>query len=93
MIEHRLPAMFPFRGYAEAGGLMAYSADQNDLFRRAAVYVLLETMLGRDPGVDRASTWLHVRTSHAPSPAVLALALLSRRPKKRGPLQRVPVIT
>jgi len=39
MVEHRLPAMFPFRGYAGAGGLMAYSADQNDLFRRAAVYV------------------------------------------------------
>ena len=39
MVEHRLPAMFPFRGYAEAGGLMAYSADQNELFRRAAVYV------------------------------------------------------
>ncbi len=39
MVEHRLPAMFGFRGYAEAGGLMAYSADQNKLFRRAAVYV------------------------------------------------------
>ena len=39
MIQYRLPAMFPFRGYAEAGGLMAYSADQNELFRRAAVYI------------------------------------------------------
>ncbi len=39
MVQHRLPAMFPFRGYAEAGGLMAYSADQNELFRRAAVYI------------------------------------------------------
>src|SRR5918995_1219230 len=39
MVQHRLPAMFPFRGYAEAGGLVAYSADQNELFRRAAVYV------------------------------------------------------
>jgi putative tryptophan/tyrosine transport system substrate-binding protein len=39
MVQHRLPAMFPFRGYAEAGGLVAYSADQNELFRRAAVYI------------------------------------------------------
>ena len=39
MVQHRLPAIFPFRGYAEAGGLVAYSADQNELFRRAAVYI------------------------------------------------------
>ena len=39
MVEHRLPAMFGFRGYAEAGGLIAYAADQNELFRRAAVYI------------------------------------------------------
>lgn len=39
MVQHGLPAMFPFRGYAEAGGLVAYSADQNELFRRAAVYI------------------------------------------------------
>src|SRR5918994_3679494 len=49
MVAHRLPAMFPFRGYAEAGGLMAYSADQNELFRRAAVYVD-RILKGEHPG-------------------------------------------
>jgi putative ABC transport system substrate-binding protein len=37
--KHRLPAMFPHREYAEAGGLMAYGADLRDNFRRAAAFV------------------------------------------------------
>ena len=37
--RHRLPAVYPFRHFAEAGGLMSYGADQVDLFRRAAAYV------------------------------------------------------
>ena len=35
----RLPAMWGLRENAEAGGLMAYSSDLNDLARRAATYV------------------------------------------------------
>ena len=35
----RLPAMDPFREFVEAGGLMAYSVDVPDMFRRAATYV------------------------------------------------------
>jgi hypothetical protein len=35
----RLPAMYPQREYAKAGGLMAYSANPLDLARRAAVFV------------------------------------------------------
>jgi putative tryptophan/tyrosine transport system substrate-binding protein len=31
-----LPALYPYREYAEAGGLMAYAPDLLDLFRRAA---------------------------------------------------------
>ena len=37
--RHRLPAMYPFRHYATDGGLMAYGFDNNDLFRRSALYV------------------------------------------------------
>jgi putative tryptophan/tyrosine transport system substrate-binding protein len=37
--ENRLPAMYPFRGYADAGGLMAYSPDVLAQFRRAAAFV------------------------------------------------------
>jgi len=37
--RHRLPAMFHLREYAEAGGLMAYGANAQDMYRRAATYV------------------------------------------------------
>ena len=36
---HRLPAIYPFRRFAEEGGLMAYGSDRSDIFRRAASYV------------------------------------------------------
>ena len=36
---YRLPAIYPFRHFAEAGGLMAYGSDGNDMFRRTAAYV------------------------------------------------------
>ena len=37
--EHRLPAIYPSREYAEADGLMSFGVDYYDLYRRAAVYV------------------------------------------------------
>jgi putative tryptophan/tyrosine transport system substrate-binding protein len=38
-MKYRLPAMFGARDHAEAGGLMSYAADFDDLFRRSARYV------------------------------------------------------
>jgi len=38
-IEHRLPAMFGPREHIEAGGLLSYSPDRADLWRRGAAYV------------------------------------------------------
>ena len=38
-IKNRLPSMFEESGYVEAGGLMSYSANEADQYRRAAVYV------------------------------------------------------
>ena len=38
-LKNRLPTMFAQREYAEGGGLMAYSADFLDLFRRTAAFV------------------------------------------------------
>jgi putative ABC transport system substrate-binding protein len=38
MSERRLPAIYSTREFAQAGGLMAYSARLTDQFRRAAVY-------------------------------------------------------
>ena len=37
--KSRLPTMFGSRGYAEAGGLMAYGPNPADMFRRAATYI------------------------------------------------------
>jgi putative ABC transport system substrate-binding protein len=36
---HRLPAIYTFRDYVDAGGLVSYGVSLPDLFRRAAVYV------------------------------------------------------
>jgi putative ABC transport system substrate-binding protein len=38
-IEHRLPTMFVFRSYVDAGGLMSYGVDFPLMFRRTADYV------------------------------------------------------
>jgi putative ABC transport system substrate-binding protein len=38
-LKHRLPTIFAFREYAEAGGLMAYGPSYTGLFQRAADYV------------------------------------------------------
>ena len=38
-IKHRLPSMFEAGHYVEAGGLMSYSADDRESFKRAAIYV------------------------------------------------------
>ena len=38
-IKHRLPTIFHQRGYAEAGGLIAYGADSVEIWHHAAVFV------------------------------------------------------
>lgn len=37
--RHRLPAVYPFRFFVSAGGLMSYGLDVLDVFRRAGSYV------------------------------------------------------
>jgi putative ABC transport system substrate-binding protein len=38
-LRYRVPGIYAFREYTEAGGLMSYSARLTELFRRAAIYV------------------------------------------------------
>jgi putative ABC transport system substrate-binding protein len=37
--QHRLPAIYPFKSYVDAGGLMSYAPSVPDIYRRAAYYV------------------------------------------------------
>jgi putative ABC transport system substrate-binding protein len=39
MARYRVPAVYPFRFFAELGGLVSYGNDFLDNFRRAAAYV------------------------------------------------------
>jgi putative ABC transport system substrate-binding protein len=38
-VKHRLPGMYPYDMFVEAGGLMSYGTNLSDLYRRAAGYV------------------------------------------------------
>jgi putative ABC transport system substrate-binding protein len=48
-IENKLPSIYTFREYIEAGGLIAYTPNYDDLFRRAANYVD-KILKGTKPG-------------------------------------------
>jgi putative ABC transport system substrate-binding protein len=37
-VRHAVPAIFQFRAFAAAGGLMSYGGDLSDLYRRSGVY-------------------------------------------------------
>jgi putative tryptophan/tyrosine transport system substrate-binding protein len=49
MMANRLPAIYAYQEFAEAGGLISYSSDYDDLFRQAAAYVD-KILRGTNPG-------------------------------------------
>jgi len=61
-LKNRLPTMFAQREYAAAGGLMAYSADFADLYRRAATFVdkILKGAKPADLPVEQPTKWVFV---------------------------------
>jgi hypothetical protein len=60
---HRLPAIYPWRFYAAAGGLVAYAADLPDQYRLAAGYVdrILKGEKPADLPVQAPHPWLGER--------------------------------
>jgi putative ABC transport system substrate-binding protein len=61
-MEHRLPEIFANRANVEAGGLMSYGADIDDLYRRAAAYIdkIFKGTKPADLPVEQASKYLVV---------------------------------
>jgi putative ABC transport system substrate-binding protein len=57
--EHRVPALYTAREYADAGGLLSYGASQSDLYRRAASFVdrILNGARPGDLPVEQPSTF------------------------------------
>jgi putative ABC transport system substrate-binding protein len=47
--QARLPAIYPFRIFADNGGLMSYAVDERELFRGAAMFVD-KILKGAQPG-------------------------------------------
>ena len=69
-LKHRLPGMFGARDNVEAGGLMSYAPDQNDLTRRAATYIdkVLNGIKPADLPVEQASKYelvINLKTAKA----------------------------
>jgi putative tryptophan/tyrosine transport system substrate-binding protein len=82
-IENKLPSIYTFREYIEAGGLIAYAPNYPDLFRRAASYVD-KILKGAKPGelpIERPNTFqlfFNLKTARALGltvpPKLLAIA-------------------
>jgi putative ABC transport system substrate-binding protein len=69
-ITHRLPTMFQARDHVEAGGLMSYAPNYDDLYRRGAVYVdkILKGAKPADLPVEQATKFeliINLKTAKA----------------------------
>ena len=82
-LKTKLPAIFGFREFADAGGLASYGAPLNEVVRRAASYVD-KVLKGADPGelpIEQPTKFefvINLKTAKAlgitPPPSVLTLA-------------------
>jgi putative ABC transport system substrate-binding protein len=69
-MKYKLPTMFGPREHVEAGGLLSYSPDRADLYRRAAVYVdrILKGAKPADLPVEQATKFelvINLKTAKA----------------------------
>src|SRR5262245_5820662 len=82
-VKNRLPGMFPYREFAQDGGLMTYGPDNTDMYRRAATYVakILGGAKPADLPMEQPTKFelvINLKTAHALGltipPSVLARA-------------------
>ncbi|HKD29400.1 MAG TPA: ABC transporter substrate binding protein, partial [Xanthobacteraceae bacterium] len=69
-LTHRLAGMFGYKENVQAGGLMCYSPDVLDLYRRSAVYIdkILKGAKPADLPVEQASKYeltINLKTARA----------------------------
>jgi putative ABC transport system substrate-binding protein len=69
-LKHRLPGIFGTRENVEAGGLMSYGSDFNDMVQRAAIYIdkILKGAKPADLPVEQASKYqliINLKTANA----------------------------
>ena len=88
--RHRLPAIYPFRYFAAAGGLISYGADLTDQYRRAAGYVdrILKGEKPADLPVQRPTKYdlaINLKTAKALG---LEVPPIAARPRRRGDRMR-----
>ncbi len=68
-IKHRLPSITEERRYVNAGGLVSYGPNRNDLYRQAAEYVV-EILKGAKPSdlpvkpASRFEIFINLKTAH-----------------------------
>jgi putative ABC transport system substrate-binding protein len=77
-IKHRLPSMGEIEGYAEAGGLVSYSADDDESYIRAAWYV--ENLSGAKPAdlPVESNEWMVITLNRADRTDDSAVVLMRR---------------
>jgi putative ABC transport system substrate-binding protein len=68
--QSRLPAIYVYRSFAEAGGLMSYGPDQRQIYRRAAEYAdkILKGAKPADMPVEQPTTFrlvINIKTAKA----------------------------
>jgi ABC-type uncharacterized transport system substrate-binding protein len=81
-IRAKLPAVFPSRDFADAGGLLAYGANWTDVFRQSAALVdqILRGVKPVDLGIQRATRFelvVNLRAARA-IPVAIPSSLLQR---------------
>jgi putative ABC transport system substrate-binding protein len=84
--RYRLPAVYPWRFFAEQGGLLSYGSEQGDLFRQATTYVdrILKGEKPADLPVQAPTEYklvLNLKTAKALGLSV-PLTLLDREPTR-----------